>query len=201
MVRSKDSSFIFLSTEEPFNASWRLDSLEDVFCDFEMEKYLPSCEHTAVMPCGQDPSVYSCLARCDHLMECCSKTCRFLCHQCQTEDQWQEDGKVIRTQHRPHPCEKRLHCSHPCREKCSSSHEHTKRCMEECRQSCKHAKCHLRCSEPCAPCQEPCGWSAFFFFHNLHFISHLIAGTASTTPVLSHVVRLVEAVFQAPFCH
>ena len=35
--------------------------------------------------------------------------------------------------------------------------------MEDCRQFCKHAKCRLRCSEPCAPCQEPCGWSAFFF--------------------------------------
>ena len=36
-----------------------------------------------------------------------------------------------------------------------------------------------------------------FFPHKLHLIFHLIAGTATTTPVLSHVVRSVEAVFQA----
>ena len=138
-----------------------------------MEKNLPSCEHTAVMPCGQDPSVYSCLARCDRIMECCSKICRFRCHECQNENEKQEDGKVIRTQHRLHPCEKRLHCSHPCREKCSSSHEHTKRCMEDCRQSCGHAKCQSRCSEPCAPCQEPCGWSATLF--SINYISFLIS--------------------------
>ena len=119
------------------------------------------------MPCGQDPSLHSCLARCERLMECCSKICRFRCYECQNENKKQEDGKVVRTQHRLHPCEKRLHCSHPCREKCSSTHEHTKRCMEDCRQSCKHAKCRLRCSEPCAPCQEPCGWSASFFPHRL----------------------------------
>src|ERR1700734_3727912 len=117
-----------------------------------MEKNLPSCEHTAVMPCGQDPLFYRCLVRCDRLMECCSKICRFRCHECQAENVQQEDGKVARIQHRAHPCEKRLHCSHPCREKCSSNHEHTKKCMEDCRQSCKRARCHLRCSDPCAPC-------------------------------------------------
>ena len=166
-----------------------------------MEKNLPSCEHTAIMACGQDASIYSCHARCDRLMECCSKTCRFRCHECQNENEKQEDGKVVRAQHRLHPCEKRLHCSHPCREKCSSPHEHTKMCIEDCRQSCKHAKCHLRCSEPCAPCQEPCGWSAFFFPYRLHVISHLFAGAVTTTPVLYHVVRLVKTVFHAPFCH
>ena len=166
-----------------------------------MEKNLPSCEHSAIMPCGQDPSVHPCLARCDQDMECCSKKCRFHCHECQNENEKQEDGKVVRTQHRPHPCEKRLHCSHPCREKCSSSHEHTKKCMEDCRQSCKHAKCHLRCSEPCAPCQEPCGWSASFF-PIVDYMSFLIsAGTATTTPVLYRAVRSVKEVFQASFCH
>ncbi|KAF8808643.1 hypothetical protein BYT27DRAFT_7188610 [Phlegmacium glaucopus] len=138
---------------------WQLDSLGEVFCDFKMEKDLPSCEHTAIMSCGQDPSDYSCLARCDRLMECCSKICRSRCHECQTENVKQEDGKVARARHQTHPCEKRLHCSHPCRAECSSSHEHTKQCMERCRQSCQHAHCQLACSEPCDPCQEACGWN------------------------------------------
>ena len=136
-----------------------------------MQKNLPSCEHTAIMPCGQDPSVHSCLARCDRLMECCSKTCRFRCHECQNENVRQEDGKVVRISMESPPCEKHLH---PCREKCSSTREHKKRCMEDCRQSCLHAKCRLRCSEPCAPCQEPCRWSAFFFPYMLHVISHFL---------------------------
>jgi hypothetical protein len=38
---------------------------------------------------------------------------------------------------------------------------------------------------------------SIFSPHRLHLIFHLIAGTATTTPVLSHVVRSVEAVFQA----
>lgn len=39
------------------------------------------------------------------------------------------------------------------------------------------------------------------FFFPIDYISHLFAGTATTTPVLYHVVRSVKAVFQAPFCH
>jgi hypothetical protein len=167
-----------------------------------MEKCLPSCEHVAVMACGQDPSNYSCLARCDRLMECCLKICRFRCHECQTENVRQEGLDVLRTQHRPHPCEKRRHCSHSCREKCSSRHEHTNnlKCMEKCQRSCKHAQCPLPCWEPCAPCQEPCDWWALFFTKIL-FIFHLVTGTALTTPVLSHVVWSVEAAFQTHFCH
>ena len=38
-------------------------------------------------------------------------------------------------------------------------------------------------------------------FFPIDYISHLFAGTATTTPVLYHVVRSVKAVFQAPFCH
>ncbi|KAF8813222.1 P-loop containing nucleoside triphosphate hydrolase protein, partial [Phlegmacium glaucopus] len=159
---------------------WQLDSLGEVFCDFKMEKDLPLCEHTAIMSCGQDPSDYSCLARCDRLMECCSKICRSRCHECQTDNVKQEDGKVARAQHRTHPCEKRLHCSHPCRAKCSSSHEHTKRCMERLSLtllgalcslsrtmwmvgfflllSCDHYSCPVPCGSICVrlPCDKPC---------------------------------------------
>ena len=37
-------------------------------------------------------------------------------------------------------------------------------------------------------------------YYNLYFISHLIVGAVTTTPVLSPVVRLVEFTFQAAFC-
>ncbi|KDR70088.1 hypothetical protein GALMADRAFT_255486 [Galerina marginata CBS 339.88] len=138
---------------------YKLNALETVYCDFEMEKALPTCEHTAVMACGQDPSTHHCVARCGMTMSCCSKSCSARCHKCQTHNVLPADGKLIRSQHHDHPCEKSLHCGHRCQESCSQDHEHTAKCQEKCRQSCVHAQCRLPCSVPCAPCKEPCAWN------------------------------------------
>ncbi|KAF8959737.1 hypothetical protein BDZ97DRAFT_1666780 [Flammula alnicola] len=138
---------------------WQLDSIESVFCDFEVEKALPHCEHIAVMACGQEPENYVCVARCAADMGCCNKACNARCHECQALNVREEDGRCSRVKHRPHPCEKDIHCGHRCQENCSEDHQHTTRCRKECRQVCNHAKCRLPCSVPCAPCQEPCGWN------------------------------------------
>lgn len=141
-----------------FQDSHRLDNLEGVDCDFQMEKPLPTCEHTAVMACSQDPSQYRCSTRCGLAMTCCSKSCNAPCHVCQSQNSLQEDGKVKRTRHRAHPCESSLHCGHRCQEHCSEDHNHTLKCSKPCQQSCVHAQCHRVCSTVCAPCQEPCTW-------------------------------------------
>jgi len=138
--------------------SFRLDNLDAEYCDFEMEKPLPTCEHSAVMACGQDPATYKCTKRCGLEMKCCSKSCIAPCNECQSKNPPQFDEKTVRTQHRTHACETSLHCGHRCQEHCSDDHHHTVKCMLTCRQSCVHARCYRSCSTLCAPCQEPCSW-------------------------------------------
>lgn len=138
--------------------SFRLDNLDAIYCDFKMEKPLPTCEHSAVMACGQDPSLYSCNERCGSTLKCCSKSCNARCHECQSENIPQAGERIIRTQHRTHPCESLLYCGHRCQEHCSEGHDHTSKCLKTCRQSCSHAQCRKPCSTLCSPCQEPCAW-------------------------------------------
>jgi len=149
---------IFKNKLTKFCLSHELDSLETVYCDFQTEKSLPSCEHTAAIACGQDPAQYKCSARCGLTMNCCSKTCNAPCYECQSKNIPQEGERAMRTQHRAHPCETSLHCGHRCQAHCSEDHQHTTKCPDRCRQSCRHARCRQPCSTPCAPCQEPCTW-------------------------------------------
>ena len=53
MVRSK-KKIVYWSTERPSTPAGNSTCSKMLFCDFEMQKNLPSCEHTAIMPCGQD---------------------------------------------------------------------------------------------------------------------------------------------------
>lgn len=159
-----DCQFLVASVELPCGhvkaavPCCQLDSLETVFCDHEMDKQLPHCEHTARMPCSEDPSDHHCIIRCGKLMNCCSKLCKAQCYICQRENPGSE-GPIQRLRHSPHPCEKRLYCEHQCAERCSEDHQHTTSCKAKCRQICAHAQCRLPCSVPCAPCQEPCTWN------------------------------------------
>jgi hypothetical protein len=141
-----------------FCCSFRFDDLDNVYCDFQMEKDLPSCEHSVVMDCGRDPSTYECTARCGLEMKCCSKSCNAPCHACQVKNNPQSGEKTTRMEHRTHACESLLHCGHRCQDHCSEAHTHTVKCMNACRQNCAHAQCHRPCSTLCAPCQEPCSW-------------------------------------------
>ncbi|KAG9309778.1 hypothetical protein JVU11DRAFT_10152 [Chiua virens] len=133
---------------------YQLDMLGNVRCDEEVVKQLPSCEHSAPMPCSQDPEDYRCRARCAELMTCCGKACSALCDDCQAVNTDTE-----RTKHTSHPCQKSLYCEHTCQEPCSEGHEHTTRCKHKCRQVCPHAQCKRPCHVPCAPCKQPCTWS------------------------------------------
>jgi len=142
----------------PICVSYKMDSLETVDCDVQVEKSFPTCEHLASMACSQNPSTCQCKSRCGLTLSCCGKACNAPCYECQVKNVLQEDEKTIRTQHRNHPCEKSLHCGHRCQEYCSKDHEHTTSCKKKCRQSCVHTQCHRPCSTPCAPCQEPCTW-------------------------------------------
>ncbi|KAG1731512.1 uncharacterized protein EDB91DRAFT_1154350 [Suillus paluster] len=136
-----------------------ISTLENVFCDFVVDKELPSCEHTARLTCSTDPSTYHCKAPCGGIMSCCGRTCKAKCYECQQKNPTSEGQRTWRAQHLPHPCEKPLFCEHLCQEACCDDHKHTVACRKPCRQACSHARCQLPCSVPCAPCQEPCTWS------------------------------------------
>ncbi|KIK93721.1 hypothetical protein PAXRUDRAFT_828683 [Paxillus rubicundulus Ve08.2h10] len=139
---------------------YQLEAIENIYCNQEVVKALPRCEHTASMPCSQEPEHHRCLARCTNWMTCCSKSCNASCYQCQASNpQPDEEGAVKRIKHLYHSCEKRLYCEHPCQQPCSDDHEHTMRCTAKCRQVCSHTQCNRECSFPCAPCKQPCTWT------------------------------------------
>ncbi|EIN11698.1 P-loop containing nucleoside triphosphate hydrolase protein [Punctularia strigosozonata HHB-11173 SS5] len=138
-----------------------MQNLEEVPCEVPVERALPSCEHVAVLPCYEDPSNFSCPSPCNTPMGCCNKTCPSPCSQCQAFNArpGDEESKVPRTNHKPHPCERSLFCGHRCQNPCSETHECTSFCKESCRQVCEHARCRKPCGAACAPCQEPCTWA------------------------------------------
>ncbi|KAI5827612.1 P-loop containing nucleoside triphosphate hydrolase protein [Schizophyllum commune Tattone D] len=138
-----------------------MNDLENVACEVVVEKDLPTCEHSASMPCSWDAEAHLCTKPCDGIMGCCGRTCQSRCSDCQSlnQDQRADDGKVTRAQHTRHPCKKPLFCGHACPLPCARDHVCTKSCSEDCRQECAHAKCRLRCSAPCASCKEACTWT------------------------------------------
>ena len=147
-----------------------MNDLENVMCEVVVEKDLPTCEHSASMPCSWDAEAHMCTKPCDGIMGCCGRTCQSRCSDCQVLnlDQRADDGKVTRAQHARHPCKKPLFCGHVCTLPCAQDHVCTKSCSEDCRQECAHAKCRLRCSAPCASCKEACTWYArpLMYMHN-----------------------------------
>lgn len=140
-----------------------LAKLAQVNCQEPVQKHLLRCEHTAVMPCWQDPSTFICKERCGGTMECCSKACKSLCSECQSASVGPTvltlRTQVVRAVHLSHPCDRSLYCQHSCGLDCSQDHHCNTRCKQACRQQCLHHKCSKPCSEPCAPCMEPCPWS------------------------------------------
>ncbi|RPD60417.1 hypothetical protein L226DRAFT_469457 [Lentinus tigrinus ALCF2SS1-7] len=141
-----------------------LEDLGAFKCNTRVRKELPGCEHSATMACHQDPSTVWCQEPCGGTLQCCTKMCKSSCGNCRSlTNQKSPDvaskGKVVRTQHGGHPCERLLYCEHKCGLQCHSKDaECNTSCRERCRQQCTHHKCPKPCSEPCAPCMEPCPW-------------------------------------------
>lgn len=148
------------------HTSYQLEDLASVQCDTKVVKKLPGCEHSARTECHRDPSTVWCSEPCGGTLSCCTKTCKAGCSSCRSltlEKSGIEPrtaGKVLRTHHKDHPCERLLYCEHECRSKCHPKDQDcNSSCKETCRQQCVHNKCKKPCSEPCAPCMEPCVWT------------------------------------------
>ncbi|KAI0667327.1 hypothetical protein C8Q78DRAFT_404096 [Trametes maxima] len=144
----------------------KLEKLASVQCSKPVLKKLPSCEHTASVPCYRDPASVKCRERCSGALECCSKSCKASCSDCQALNPAVANAgksKTVRVHHATHPCERPLYCGHKCGLACSREHECATKCKGDCRQQCVHHRCPKPCSEPCAPCMEPCTWSCPHF--------------------------------------
>ena len=124
-----------------------------------MVKELLSCEHTAKMPCHQDPATYACHVPCGRLLPCCGRPCKSQCSECQ-----RLSGDTERIKHSSHHCGRRLSCGHSCEEDCATSQGVCSGdCPRQCAVVCDHGPCHIPCSKPCTPCAEPCTWSCTHF--------------------------------------
>ncbi|KAJ7496030.1 hypothetical protein B0H11DRAFT_2171669 [Mycena galericulata] len=134
-----------------------LDNLEDVVCRAVVVKNFPTCEHSAQMTCSSDPSDALCTGICSGTMSCCGRSCNSRCHECQSINTPVE-GRIDRTEHAQHLCQKPLFCAHPCSKPCSRDHECAKACRQNCRQECSHSRCNAYCSTPCSPCMKDCTW-------------------------------------------
>ncbi|TBU41804.1 hypothetical protein BD309DRAFT_964525 [Dichomitus squalens] len=144
----------------------KLQDLYSVQCTKQVLKKLPGCEHSAIVACHEDPANAWCSEPCGGKLQCCSRTCKASCSDCRslTVQRTQPAvGKMSRTYHIGHPCERLLYCQHQCGLDCAREHQCNTKCSQTCRQQCVHHKCAKPCSEPCAPCMEPCQWSCPHF--------------------------------------
>jgi hypothetical protein len=132
---------------------------EKIKCTRVVRKQLLSCEHTAYMPCHQDPTTYKCQEQCGVGYTCCSRSCNSQCGDCQKLNSAQDDQDyIVRAMHPPHPCGRRLFCGHECKDDCKVGHQCSGLCNELCRQICPHNACLKPCSTPCNPCVKKCSW-------------------------------------------
>lgn len=129
-------------------------------CNQEVIVKHPFCEHDIRKKCHEDAARIKCKAQCGGILQCCSKSCTSKCHLCVALSRSEGSiGRVVRNQHKTHPCERILFCEHLCGIACSRDHECNDRCEQQCRQSCSHHDCRLKCSTPCPPCLEACTWT------------------------------------------
>ncbi|XP_019734924.1 NFX1-type zinc finger-containing protein 1 isoform X2 [Hippocampus comes] len=144
-------------------------------CPVSVEKIIPKCQHTQMVPCHQDPNTFTCKMPCQRTLQCghrCATWCglpcgsgkcavnvtfRLRCGHSQLAPcfyQTCEDEPTCAT-----PCEQQLKCGHACRGTCGQCFNgrfHAP-CFHQCDRLliCSH-KCAVPCTRDCPPCQKPC---------------------------------------------
>lgn len=132
-------------------------------CPVKVEKIIPQCQHTQMVPCHQDPETFECKKPCQKILMCghpCDSTCGGQCTgMCNVKvtlelncGHSQQDACFYQTQtEKPAcrtPCVQKLKCGHPCRGNCA-----------KCYQGRFHVLCFLRCERllVCSHmCSKPC---------------------------------------------
>lgn len=141
-------------------------------CEVKVEKCLPKCRHTQMVPCFYDPIDFKCEAKCDKTLPCGHK-CEKQCGEKHTEDcnvHVEKQGQCSHTSsipcHKkrkepnfcPEVCKEVLECGHGCKGSCGEclNGRLHKRCEEPCKKVlvCEHI-CREKCNN-CPPCKEKC---------------------------------------------
>ncbi|XP_039863592.1 NFX1-type zinc finger-containing protein 1 [Simochromis diagramma] len=143
-------------------------------CPVKVEKIIPKCQHTQMIPCHQDPNTFTCPEPCQKLLSCehpCESVCGLPCtSKCKVKvilklrcGHTQEDAcfykDCIDKAECKAPCEHQLKCGHACRGtcgKCFQGRFHFA-CYHKCERLliCSH-QCKEPCTGDCPPCQRPC---------------------------------------------
>ncbi|XP_023137605.3 NFX1-type zinc finger-containing protein 1 [Amphiprion ocellaris] len=143
-------------------------------CSVKVEKIIPQCQHTQMVPCHQDPETFVCQEPCQKLLPCghpCDLVCGEPCNsRCKVKvtlklkcGHSQQDACFYKTQiEQPEcrtPCKHQLKCGHACRGTCGKCYQGRFHfpCSHQCERLliCSH-KCSKPCTKNCPPCQRPC---------------------------------------------
>ncbi|XP_033939060.1 NFX1-type zinc finger-containing protein 1 isoform X2 [Pseudochaenichthys georgianus] len=143
-------------------------------CIVKVEKIIPRCQHTQMVPCHQDPETFVCQEPCNKLLDCehpcvsvCGNPCTSYCKQevtltlkCGHSQQGEcfyndrTDEPECRT-----PCVEQLKCGHACKGNCGKCYQGRFHyaCSQKCDRLliCSH-KCMEPCTSDCPPCLKPC---------------------------------------------
>ncbi|XP_007548089.1 NFX1-type zinc finger-containing protein 1 isoform X1 [Poecilia formosa] len=143
-------------------------------CPVKVEKIIPQCQHTQMVPCYQDPGTFTCEEPCQKLLPCghrcdsvCGSSCSTRCIvqvtlklRCGHIQQGPCFYKTSTVQPECRaPCKHQLKCGHDCRGTCSRCYQgrfHAP-CPRRCERLliCSH-KCAEPCTRDCPPCRKPC---------------------------------------------
>ncbi|KAM4740439.1 NFX1-type zinc finger-containing protein 1 isoform 2-T2 [Anableps anableps] len=143
-------------------------------CPVKVEKIIPHCQHTQMVPCHQDPETFVCQDPCQKLLTCghrcdsvCGKPCSTRCIVIVTLKLCcghSQQGACYYKTSKEQPeckvqCKHQLKCGHDCRGTCSKCYQgrfHNP-CPRRCERLliCSH-KCMEPCTRDCPPCQRPC---------------------------------------------
>lgn len=132
---------------------WQVQNPASVPCREKVQKEVPECGHTVVVPCLIDvknPS-YVCMAECGQNLPC-GHTCRSVCCKCNVR----KEGKITEINHGicKQVCQRNFTtCQHTCQQLCHGESK-CRPCDRPCEARCSHSRCSKLCHEPCAPCAE-----------------------------------------------
>lgn len=121
-------------------------------CNKLVEKSVPICRHKHLMPCSQDPAVFSCTSPCEKRMRCFQHKCPMLCGKpCPSQCEIVVEKKIEQCGHTKFlPCYMSLTITLQCTQKCSRILPCGHMCSETCNVPCT-LKCHKHVTyiQPC----------------------------------------------------
>ncbi|XP_040014742.1 NFX1-type zinc finger-containing protein 1 [Xiphias gladius] len=143
-------------------------------CPVKVEKIIPKCQHTQMVPCHQDPNTFACQEPCQKVLRCghpCDSICGEPCiSKCKVKvtlelkcGHVQQDACFYKTKIEEleckTPCDHQLKCGHTCHGDCGKCYQGRFHfpCFHQCERLliCSH-KCREPCTRDCPPCQRPC---------------------------------------------